>query len=294
MYPPLLSVIIVNYRVYEHVATCLRSLTAHNIDAKMELIVVDNASSSEALRALQMKFTHVHWIVNESNLGFSKANNQALHIAKGKYILFLNPDTEISAQVVWRMIDFFEKHATAGVIGVQMCNAQGDFLPESKRSFPTARVAFFKLFGFAALFPRSRFFNAYALGHLNKEAVHRVSILAGACMMVPQKVLNEVGYFDERFFMYAEDIDLCYRIERAGYTNYYLGTEKIVHYKGASTDRSSKPFRAYFYGSMRLFVKKYSSAVYGRTVARILVFGIGLARGLAALRHFLLRSSNNS
>ena len=203
-------------------------------------------------------FPWVRFIWNTTNEGFGKANNQAISLASGKYVLFLNPDTVITPDCFTRCIAFMDARANAGALGVRMLDGSGHFLKESKRGYPSAITSFFKLSGFAALFPGSRIFARYYLGHLSSTENHPVEILSGAFMLVRKQALDKTGGFDERFFMYAEDIDLSYRITRAGYQNYYLAEATITHFKGESTPRD-KAHLDLFYKAMIQFVEKYKS-----------------------------------
>ena len=285
----LLSVIIVSYNVKYFLEQCLCSLQAAltNIDA--EVLVIDNCSSDGSIEYLQPRFPPFTFIQNNANEGFTKANNKALQLAKGEYILFLNPDTILAEDTLQQCVDFFIKHADAGAVGVRMIDGSGAFLPESKRAFPSPVVSFYKLTGFAALFPKSKIFNRYALGFLPENAVHEVDVLSGAFMMVRKSVLNKVGGFDEQFFMYAEDIDLSYRIQLAGYKNYYLGNIIIIHFKGESTKKESLNYVRMFYQAMRLFVKKYYGGAGAWFVNKGLYAGILLRQIIAALHYLFIK-----
>jgi GT2 family glycosyltransferase len=222
-------------------------------------------------------------------MGFSKANNRALSLSKGKYILFLNPDTIIPEECLTYCIRFFEKTADAGALGVQMINGKGKFLPESKRAFPSPCIAFFKLTGWPVLFPASGQFNRYALGSLDKEKNHEVDVLAGAFMMVKKEILLKAGGFDETFFMYGEDIDLSYRIQNAGYKNYYLGKICIIHFKGESTQKENNIYIILFYKAMSVFVHKYHTGK-----ATVSGFPIQFAITLMSLFSFITWSVNKA
>ncbi|MEP6512498.1 MAG: glycosyltransferase family 2 protein [Parafilimonas sp.] len=252
-----LSVIVVNYNVKYFLEQCLRSvLTAiNNIEA--EILVVDNNSTDNSIVYLKDKFPTVTFIQNDTNLGFSKANNQALKIATGEYILYLNPDTILAEDVLLNCLNFFKANDKAGAIGVKLVDGAGRFLPESKRSFPSPLAALYKLSGMAKLFPKSKIFNRYALGYLDEDKVYEVDILAGAFIMAPKKILDSLKGFDEDFFMYGEDIDLSYRIQKSGYKNYYLGTEAVIHFKGKSTPSTNVTYVRHFYKAMSIFVRKH-------------------------------------
>jgi GT2 family glycosyltransferase len=224
-----------------------------------EIIVTDNNSTDGSKEYLEHNFPAVNFIWNTTNMGFSKANNQALEKAKGKFILFLNPDTILSEDSIEKSLQFFSINKRAGAIGIHMIDGSGNFLKESKRAFPSPLTSLFKLTGLAGLFPRSQTFAKYHLGHLPENENHEVDVLAGAFMMIPKKVLDEIGNFDERFFMYGEDVDLSYRIQKAGYKNYYFAESSIIHFKGESTKRGSLNYVRIFYKAMSLFVKKHYS-----------------------------------
>jgi GT2 family glycosyltransferase len=252
-----------------------------------EIIVVDNQSADGSLDYLQPKFPAVKFIANQTNTGFSKACNKGLEFAHGEYILFLNPDTIIAEDCFEKCISFFAAHPDCGAIGVKMVDGSGNFLKESKRSFPSPLTSLYKLFGLSVLFPKSKIFSRYHLGHLDKNNDHEVDVLAGAFMMIRKKVLDEVGSFDETFFMYGEDVDLSYRIQKAGYKNYYFAGTTIIHFKGESTRRGSLNYVKMFYKAMSVFVHKH----YGGTKAGIFNASIHMAiwtrAAIAAIAKFL-------
>lgn len=252
-----LSVIIVNYNVSYFLEQVLISLkkASHNID--VEIIVVDNNSVDLSVEMVKEKFPQVILIENKLNIGFSKANNQAIEIAKGEYILLLNPDTIVEEDTLCRCCHFLDEHPDAGGLGVKMLDGKGNFLPESKRGLPSPWVAFYKIFGLSKLFPRSRKFGRYHLGYLSEDEIHSVDILSGACMFLRKSVLDKIGMLDEDYFMYGEDIDLSYRILKAGYKNYYYPETRIIHYKGESTKKTSINYVFVFYKAMIIFAKKH-------------------------------------
>lgn len=254
-----LSVIIVNYNVKYFLEQCLYSVQKACSGIKAEIIVVDNNSTDGSRSYLEPEFPTVNFIWNRTNVGFAKANNQALSLAKGEYILFLNPDTLIPEDCFEKCINLLNSNIIIGALGIKMIDGAGNFLKESKRAFPSPLTSLFKLSGFARLFPRSKIFAKYHLGNLCENENHEVDVLAGAFMMIPQKVLIEIGNFDERFFMYGEDVDLSYRIQKAGYKNYYFAESTIIHFKGESTKRGSLNYVHLFYKAMNLFVKKHYS-----------------------------------
>jgi len=252
-----LSVIIVNYNVKYFLEQCLCSLTRACRNIEAEIWVVDNNSTDNSIAYLQPRFSSVTFISNKANDGFAKANNQALAMATGKYVLFLNPDTIVPEDGLEKCMDFLESHQVAGALGVKMIDGAGKYLKESKRAFPTPATAFYKLTGFSSLFPRSKTFAKYYLGHLKNDKNQEVEVVAGAFMMVPRHVLKITGGFDERFFMYGEDVDLSYRIQQAGYRNVYFAQTEIIHFKGESTSKGSLNHVRQFYKAMSLFVSKH-------------------------------------
>lgn len=252
-----LSVIIVNYNVKYFLEQCLHSVVRATSAIDAEVIVVDNNSGDRSIEYLSPRFAHVQFITNTENLGFGKANNRALAVAKGEYVLFLNPDTIVPEDCLVSCLAFLDKKTRAGAIGIRMLDGSGRFLPESKRSFPTTVSAFYKLAGLSALFPTSKHFNRYSLGYLDERSDHAVDVLAGAFIMARKNVLDMVSGFDESFFMYGEDIDLSYRIRKAGYENWYVAQSRVIHFKGESTKKESTKYLKMFYNAMIVFVNKH-------------------------------------
>jgi O-antigen biosynthesis protein len=222
---------------------------------------------------VQPKFPQAKFIVNEANTGFAKGCNKGLAQASGEYIVFLNPDTIVAEDSFLTCISFFESHAGCGAVGVKMLDGSGNFLKESKRSFPSPLTSLYKLFGLSRLFPKSKIFSRYHLGHLDASQNHEVDVLAGAFMMIKKDVLDKTGGFDDTFFMYGEDIDLSYRIQKAGFKNYYVSETNIIHFKGESTKRGSLNYVRMFYTAMSVFVHKH----YGGTRAGIFTASIQIA-----------------
>lgn len=284
-----LSVIIVNYNVKYFLEQCLFSVRAAMQGMHGEVLVVDNASTDGSRAYLTVRFPEVRFFWNHTNLGFAKANNQALQYARGKYILFLNPDTVVPEDCFRKCVSFMEAHPDAGALGIRMLDGSGQFLPESKRSFPSLLTSFFKLSGLSRLFPRSPLFGRYHLGHLSEHENHAVEVLAGAFMMVRKVVLESVGSFDERFFMYGEDIDLSYRIRQAGYHNYYFSESFIVHFKGESTRKGSLNYVRMFYQAMSLFVQKHYRTTGTVLLRRFINLAIWLRAALSLLKRFMQR-----
>lgn len=281
-----LSVIIVNYNVEYFLEQCLHSVIKASKGLNCEIFVVDNNSVDGSVAMVEKKFPEVILIANKENLGFSKANNMAVRQSKGRYVLLLNPDTLTEEDTLEKSVAFMDAHPDAGGLGVKMIDGRGRFLPESKRGLPTPAVAFYKIFGLAALFPKSRVFGRYHLGFLPENETHEVEILSGAYMMMRRSCLDKVGLLDEAFFMYGEDIDLSYRILKGGYKNYYLADTRIIHYKGESTKKSSVNYVFVFYRAMVIFAEKHFSPGRAGTFSFFINLAIYLRAGLALGRRF--------
>lgn len=268
-----LSIVIVNYNVEYFLEQCLYSVRRALQGIEGEVFVVDNNSVDGSLKMLAQKFPEVKVIANKENVGFSRANNQAIRISTGEYVLLLNPDTVVEDDTFAKCIDFMDSHPDAGGLGVKMVDGKGNFLPESKRGLPTPAAAFYKMFGLAKLFPHSKRFAHYYMGHLSNDETNECEILAGAYMLMRRETLDKVGLLDETFFMYGEDIDLSYRITQGGYKNYYFPETRIIHYKGESTKKTSVNYVFVFYRAMEIFAKKH----FGKTWASSFSFLINLA-----------------
>ncbi len=252
-----LSIIIVNYNVQHFLDQCIQSIYNSKHDLAIEILVVDNNSVDASNQMVKEKYPDVVLIENENNPGFAVANNQAIEIAQGKYVLLLNPDTLLSEETLQKCFDAMESNAEIGALGVKMLDGKGNFLPESKRGFPGFWTAFYKMSGLSSLFNKSAKFNKYHLGDLDKDSNHHIEVLSGAFMFMRKEVLDKVGYLDEQFFMYGEDIDLSYRILQGGYKNYYLSETSIIHFKGESTRKTSISYTKHFYQSMAIFNDKH-------------------------------------
>ena len=251
-----LSVIIVNYKVKHYLEQCLRSVAEASRGIAVEVIVVDNASGDGSVEYLRERFPDVTIIASEENLGFARANNLAIRNSHGQYVLLLNPDTIVAEDTFRDFIGFMDSTPDAGGCGAYMLHTDGSFAPESRRGLPTPFVAFCKMSGLASLFPKSRTFGRYYMRYLNENEVNRIEIMSGAFMFLRRDALDKAGLLDEDFFMYGEDIDLSYRILKAGYNNYFLPS-RILHYKGESTVKSSYRYVHTFYRAMELFFNKH-------------------------------------
>ncbi len=290
---PDVSVVIVNYNVRAFLAQALRSIDRASAGLDVEIFVVDNASADGSVAYVRRHFPHVCVIANEDNVGFGRANNQALRQARGRHVFVLNPDTIVQEDTLRTLVAFLDTHPDAGAVGPSILNPDGTFAPESRRAFPTPEIAFYRISGLSRLFPRSPRFGRYNLTYLSRDEVAEVDALSGSCMMVRRAALERpgphappgategAGLFDEDFFMYGEDLDWCYRIQQAGWKIFYSPGTQIIHYKGESTKKGELRYVRLFYGAMLLFAQKHFGGAQG---GMLLGGGLRLAiMGRAAL-----------
>ncbi|WP_114783729.1 glycosyltransferase family 2 protein [Botryobacter ruber] len=278
-----LSVIVVSYNVQYFLEQALSSVRDALAGIPSEIFVVDNNSTDGSVEMVAAKFPEVKLIANTGNVGFSKANNQAIEASTGEYVLLLNPDTVVQETTFRKCLAFMDEHPDAGGLGVKMIDGAGKFLPESKRGLPTPMVALCKIAGISRLFPKSRTFGRYHLGFLPPDELHEVEVLSGAFMLMRRETLDKVGLLDESFFMYGEDIDLSYRIVLGGYKNYYYPGTTIIHYKGESTHKGSLNYVLVFYKAMAIFYKKHFSHSNALFFSKLILLAIYLRAGLSVV-----------
>ena len=285
-----LSVVIVNYNVKYFLQMCLSSVfaaerrLADGTELALEVWMVDNDSVDGSMAMVRDTFPEVHVIENHDNVGFAKANNQALASCTGECLLLLNPDTVVERDTFVRCADFMAAHPDCGGLTVKMVDGKGNYLRESKRGFPTPAAAFYKIAGLTRLFPRSRRFAAYYMGHLGEDDTNEIEIMPGAFLMLRREAYDKVGGLDESYFMYGEDIDYSWRIRLAGYKNYYLPAAHIIHFKGESTRKGSMNYVYTFYNAMAIFVKRYFTGRNARLFNLLLQTAIWLRATLAWLK----------
>ena len=242
-----LSVVIVNYNVRLLLEECLRSVDKALEGIEGEVFVVDNNSSDDSVAYLQPRFPWVKFIANKENVGFARANNQAIRQSEAQYVLLLNPDTVVYENTLRESVAFMDSHPEAGGVGVRMLTREGEPAPESRRAVPTPWIAILKMIGFS---------KKYYMSHLPWDKPGRIEVISGAYCMLRRQALDEIGLLDEDFFMYGEDIDLSYRLLKGGWQNWYLPFD-IVHYKGESTQKSSFRYVHVFYQAMLIFFRKH-------------------------------------
>lgn len=270
------SVIIVSYNVRYYLEQCLLSVLASRQALDIEVFVVDNNSPDDSVTYLQPRFPEVQFITNAENAGFSKANNQAIRQAQGRYILLLNPDTIITERTLTDCVHYLDLHPEVGATGTSMYGSNGRFAWESRRGVPIPWTSFCKMVGLCALFPHSRLFGRYYMRYLDRTEPNYIEVISGAFNMLRREALEQVGLLDETFFMYGEDIDLSYRLLKGGWKNAYVPAP-ILHYKGESTQKSSFRYVYIFYDAMLIFYDKHFRHRY-----RLLTFFIRIAVYLRA------------
>lgn len=247
---------------------CIKSVQAAIAELDAEIIVVDNQSSDDSCLMVKQLFPEVILIENQKNFGFSKGNNIGVAKAKGEYLCILNPDTVVAEDTFAKILAYLKDHIKIGILGCPLIDGRGQFLPESKRNIPSPLVSIKKILGFS---------NTYYANHLSPTDTGKVDILVGAFMVFRKEIYHEVEGFDEDYFMYGEDIDLSYKVLKAGYENIYFGETTILHYKGESTLKD-KAYAQRFHGAMQIFYNKHFKST---PVFDVLVwFGIKLSRFL--------------
>lgn len=283
-----ISVIIVNYNVKYFLEVCLHSVLRATNGFDAELIVVDNNSTDGSMQMVAEKFPTVIRIENKDNAGFGRANNQGVAIAKGEYILFLNPDTVMPEDFFTKTIGYMDAHPEAGSIGPKLLDGKGQFAPDGKKSFPSLSVAIFKTTGINKVFSKSPYFNKYYAVHIGDDETAAVDVLSGCCMLVRTAVLPKIGgAFDEDYFMYCEDVDLSYRIQKAGYQNIYFPEATLIHYKGESTRKATLSYVRIFNEALSTFVRKHYSKGNAQLFTIFINIGIVLRAILGVVKQVL-------
>jgi len=284
-----LSVIIVSYNVRDFLEQCLISLQSSLEGIEHEVWVVDNASTDGSAGMVRRRFPWVKLIENRENVGFARANNQALRRAAGRYVCLLNPDTLVKTDTFTKLLDFLREHPEAGMVGCKVLNPDGTLQLACRRSYPTPWVAFTRLVGLSRLFPRSRLFGRYNLTYLAPNEIHEVEAISGSFMLFRAEAAQQVGPLDESFFMYGEDLDFCYRFREAGWKIFYVPTTHVVHFKGESWKRSELDRLRHFYQAMRLFVRKHFHRRYGLFAVWMLTLAIWVRAAFSVIARGLRR-----
>jgi GT2 family glycosyltransferase len=254
-----LSVIIVSYQAAAELELCLWAVCKAIQRLAAEIIVVDNASSDRHIQTLSTYFPQVHWIWNRENKGFGAACNDAARLATGEYLLMLNPDTLIEAEGLFQALQFLDTNPTVAALGPYLLNGKGQFLKESRRAFPTPWNSFCKIIGLDHLLPHSRWLAGYYAGHIPISHPQPAEVLCGACMVLRKKAWLAIHGFDEDYFLYGEDTDLCLRLYQQGYPCYFFPNWKVLHFKYRSMKMQPQKHRYYFFNAMKIYVQKHFS-----------------------------------
>lgn len=288
--PPRISVIIVNYKVPEYLRETVRSILQAEQCENTEIIIVDNASGDHSHRLISDEFPSINWIQLKHNIGFGKACNVGVQNARGEFVLLLNPDTMISKNTLSAALSFMDSHPEAGLMGPKILSPDGTLQASCKRGFPTPAVTFYHFSGLSKMFPHSRRFGRYNLTFLDPDTSGEVDAVSGSFMFLRRNLFIEIGGFDERFFLYGEDLDLCYRIREKGHSIWYHPETQIIHRKGKSSAKSLLRSRLAFYEAMLLFSRKYRKVHGGYFPGGVVLIGILLLSfmniGLNLVRHF--------
>ncbi len=274
-----LSVVIVNWNAKDYLRKCLQSLH-RDPEGPSEVFVVDNGSSDGSVDIIKREFPSVKLIENEGNPGFGTANNQALKKCAGELVLILNPDTEVLGGSLKTMTDFFKQNPRAGAVGAKLLNVDGSIQLTCARNFPTLLTEFFWLTTLVRRFPKSRIVGHYLMSYWDHGGKREVNCLSGACIMARMDLLQKLNLFDEDYFMYGEDVDLCYRIKEAGWQIWYLPEAEIIHYGGGSSEKIAEAAAIYDRIAIRMFFRKHRG-ILSAAVYRIMCFFIGL--GMTAI-----------
>ncbi|MFY0683758.1 MAG: glycosyltransferase family 2 protein [Balneola sp.] len=255
---PDISIIIVNYRVKDYISLLLHSIKKAEKDLRVEIIIVDNNSQDDSIEYLSRNHDDIKFIQNIDNRGFSKANNQGLSQANGTYTLIINPDTILEENSLVCLKEFLDSNNNCGVAGFKVINPDGTFARECRRSIPDLKSAIFRVLSLDVLFPKSRFFGGRYLAWLDKSKITRVPVISGAGMFWKTSLLKSLNGFDEDFFMYGEDDDLCLRMKNSEKSIYYFPEAKMVHFKGESErDVSISQIKKINEGLIKFFKKHY-------------------------------------
>ncbi len=275
-----ISIIIVSYNVKDYISQCIRSIHKSDLNQNdYEIIVVDNDSHDGSIDEIKDNFNEVILLKNDINKGFSKAVNKGISLSKGEYVCILNPDVIIQEDTLSTLLDFCSNNPSLGAVGPKILNSDGTIQHSCKRSFPNLFNSISRLLGLDRIFPKSKIFGGYNLTYLNTETKHEVDVISGAFMIVPMKVFKEIGDFDERFFMFGEDIDICHRIKEGGYKIYYNPITEIIHYKGESVKNAPFDMISVFYSAMDIYFKKYSQKYkYWKFISLVVKLGLFLRK----------------
>ena len=285
---PLVSAVIVSYNVRDHLLSALDALYASS-EASLDAVVVDNASGDGSADAIEAVFPRAAVIREDRNLGFGKASNLGMELSRGEFVLLLNPDVIVGRHCVKILVDFLDANRTAGAVGPRLERPDGGPDLAARRGFPTPRAALYRLALLSRLFPKSRRFNAYNVGYLPDDQVHEVDAGTAACLMVRRSAIEQVGAFDPDYFMYGEDLDLCFRLKQGGWKIFYVPSAVATHTKGVSSRQASAAMLREFHRSMWIFHRKHYASSLPAPINWLIWLGIWSRWALLSLRSKLTR-----
>jgi len=260
-----LSIIIVTWNSQEFIRNCLDSIFLSQGNISSEVILVDNGSSDQTAKIVEEFYPQVNLIQNKKNLGYAKANNQGIEEAKGKYILLLNPDTQVLEDALSLMYEFMQENPEAGTLGPKLLNLDKSVQP-SCREFPTFSTLVWEFSGLSRLFPKSKIFGRWRMGYFDFDKTREVDQPMGSCLMLRRETLEDMGIFDENFVMFFNDVDLCYRIKKKGWKIYFYPESKVIHSKGASTRKAKAKMIWLSHLAFYKFFKKYKTDLINRVL----------------------------
>ncbi len=271
-----LSIVITSYNTSDYLAKCLSSIFASTDIEDFEVFVVDNDSKDDSVEMVARDFPKVHLIANDANLGFAKANNRALSETQGRYVLLLNPDTELRPTTLAEMVSVMDARPDVGLAGLKLLRQDGEMDVACRRGFPTPFNSLTKFLRLDRIFPKSRIFGGYNLSYKDPDGDYEVDSIVGAFMFLRREVLHEVGLLDENYFMFGEDIDWCYRIKRSDWKVLYLGSKEILHVKGASVSQNQRAMNSHFHQAMYIFHKTHLVQKYPFFINWLVSLGIAI------------------
>ncbi len=281
-----ISIVIISFNVEKLLKECIESVHRETKEAPFDIWVIDNHSRDNSVQMLKDNFPDIHLIENDRNLGFPKANNQAVVQCTSDYILLLNPDTIIQDGAIDKMVRFMDENPDVGVSGCRVLNPDGSLQLACRRSIPTPKVAFYRLTGLSRLFPNSQTMARYNLTYLDPNTPHEVDAVSGAFLVIRKKAVDEIGVLDEDFFIYGEDMDWCIRAKKAGWKVMYYPHASILHYKGVGCKTNNRKTTYEFYRAMYLFHRKHFAKDCSPLTNLAIYIGIVLTAALAWRRWF--------
>lgn len=286
--PPIVSVIIISYNVSKLLEACLDSLYSHAGKFPFEVLVVDNASTDDSRQMVNQKFPQVRLFASQKNLGFAGGNNLAIPRARGQYLLLLNPDTVVLPDALDELVYFLDAQPQAGAAGSKLLNPDGS-LQESCFPFPGLLRESWRMLHLDALYPLAR----YPMEDWSPALPHSVDVIQGASLMLRKTALDQTGILDETFFMYSEEVDLCYRLKKNGWSLHYIPSSAVIHYGGQSTRQTAERMFLQLYQSKILFFRKHYGPAAAGLYKLMLYFSAALRVLLSPLAYLISRSQRD-